>query len=43
MMMVVVVVVVVMLVMLIQIVNMLRYVEKAALCGHRLLLQNHCP
>ena len=36
-------VVMVMLMMLIQIVTMLRYVEKAALCGHRLLLQNQCP
>ena len=36
-------VVMVMLMMLIQMVTMLGYVEKASLCGHRLLLQNHCP
>ena len=36
-------VVMVMLMMLIQMVTTLRYVEKTSLCGHRLLLQNHCP
>ena len=35
--------VMVMLMMLIQMVTMLRYVEKASLCGRGLLLQNHCP
>ena len=43
MMMMVVVVVTVMLMMLIQMVTMPRYVEKASLCCHGLLLQSHCP
>ena len=43
MMMMVMMMMMMMVMMLIQMVTMLRYVEKASLCGHGLLLQNHCP